>query len=128
MQGRRRQIQPIGRHTTGNEEFEKEAFSLKPGEVSAVIGTPEGPVIIKCDGRIPPEKDKTLEGERASLEKEVFEKKVAAEIPVLFKELRDQAHPTLILKKYTSEEDWLRDIRQELAEPATGAGMAPQAH
>src|SRR5262249_24099862 len=39
---------PIGRHTTGNDALENEAFRLREGEVSSVIGTPEGLVVLKC--------------------------------------------------------------------------------
>lgn len=115
------QVRPIGRHTTGNEQLEKEAFSLRPGEVSSVIDTPEGPVILKCVARIPAEKSKTLDSERAKLEKEIFEKKLQQEIPVYFKELRDKARPVLILgKKYLREDELMRDVRQELSsDPAT---------
>lgn len=45
-------IRPIARNTTGNEELEKAAFALQAGEVSPVIGTPEGLVIVKCDKRM----------------------------------------------------------------------------
>ena len=107
-------IKPFGRHTTGNEELEQAAFSLKPGEISRLIGTPQGIVVVKCIARIPPKKDKKLEQERARLEKEVIEKKIQQEIPVCFKQLRDQARPNLILTQYVREEDLMRNARQAL--------------
>src|SRR5262249_38332026 len=89
-------ITPIGRYSTGNEEMEKVAFSLKPGEISHVMGVPEGLLVMKCLGRKPAE-DKKLEEVRAVLEKEVIEKKIYLEIPRLFAELQKTANPTKIL-------------------------------
>ena len=44
-------IKPIGRHTMGDEHIEKVLFSLRPGEVSEILDTPEGIVVFKCIGR-----------------------------------------------------------------------------
>src|SRR5262249_7011921 len=41
-------VDPFGHNTTGNEELEKEAFKLQPGELSRVIETPQGLVVLKC--------------------------------------------------------------------------------
>jgi PPIC-type peptidyl-prolyl cis-trans isomerase-like protein len=114
-------IKPFGRHTTGNEELELAAFGLKPGEISRLVGTPQGIVVAKCIKRVPPDKTKKFAEERAKLEKEVIEKKVQQEIPVCFKELRDKARPNLILTQYVHEEDLMRSVRQTLgAEPPPG--------
>jgi hypothetical protein len=107
-------ITPIGRHTTGNEELEKEAFSLQPGEMSKLIGTPEGTVVLKCVGRKPADTTKTLEAERAKLEKEIREKKTQMELPKLFKELQDQAQPKLFIKKPMTQANLERDVAKEL--------------
>lgn len=117
-------VNPFARHFTGNDLLEKEAFSLKPGEVSAVVDTPEGPVILKCDRRLPPDTSKKLEQERAALEKEVLERKVQAEIPVLFKELREKAHPNLILAASRREDDLLREVHKELSAGEAGPARA----
>src|SRR5262249_45094298 len=106
-------ITPIGRYSTGNEEMEKVAFSLKPGEISHVMGVPEGLLVMKCLGRKPAE-DKKLEEVRAVLEKEVIEKKIYLEIPRLFAELQKTANPTKILKDYTDGDQILRDAQQEI--------------
>lgn len=121
------EILPFGRHTTGNEELEKEAFSLKPGEVSRLLETPEGLVIIKClsRGQSPQDASVKFEQVRAALEKEVLDKKTQLEIGVCFKELRDKAAPQLILKKYNSEEDWLREIQKEIFSGMGAAGSPP---
>ncbi len=107
-------ISPFGHHTTGNEELEKEAFALKPGQISRVIETPEGLVVLKLIERIPATKDKNIEQERPKLAKEVMDKKIQAEIPVCFKELRDQAAPTLLLKNITRESDMFREVEKEI--------------
>jgi hypothetical protein len=91
--------QPIGRHTTGSETLEKEIFLLQPGELSRVIGTPEGAVVFKCDRRIPPDAAKSLEQERPKLEKEIIDKKIVLEIPKVFEELRQAANPQILIKR-----------------------------
>lgn len=117
-------IRPIGRHTTGNPELEKLAFSLKPGDVSEVFGTPEGPVVLKVLKRIPADTSKKLEDVRAHLEKEVFDKKVQQEIGVVFKELQERAKPKTFLKSYTSDEELLSDIRSEIGGAAAKGDAA----
>ena len=49
------------------------------------------------------------------------EKKIQLEIKNLFAEMRDQAQPVQILKEYTSGEELLRDVRQELRSGAKTA-------
>jgi hypothetical protein len=120
------QIQPIGHHTTGNDELEKEAFALHPGEISRLLGTPEGTVVLKCVKRIPPDATKVLEKEKPNLEKEIVDKKIQMEIPKLFKELQDQAQPKLFIKKYTTQEELERDIRKDLQGPVIPAGAPAQ--
>lgn len=113
-------IRPISRHSTGNDELEKEVFSLNPGEVSRVLGTPEGWVIFMCDRRIP--KDSTVKKDQVkpALEKDILAKKVQAEIPKYFAELRKEAQPTLFLKKQPTEEDLLKSVREFLKPEQTG--------
>jgi PPIC-type peptidyl-prolyl cis-trans isomerase-like protein len=120
------EIQPIGHHTTGNDELEKEAFSLQPGEVSKLIGTPQGTVVLKCVKRIPPDAGKKLDKERAVLEKEIIDKKTQLEIPKLFKELQAQAKPRLFLKKYTTQEELERDVKRDLQADGLPAPAPPQ--
>jgi len=107
-------IRPIGRNTTGNDELEKAAFALQAGEVSALIGTPEGIVCVKCDKRIPADT------------KEVFEKKVNAEIPVVFAEMRKRANPRLLMGGTTADDigQQVKQLLEETGEvkPAKPAG------
>src|SRR5262249_47690099 len=66
-------MEPFGRHTTGNEDLEKEAFRLRPGEVSPIMETPEGYVVVKLVKKIQPDGAK-LEACRAELEREIMER------------------------------------------------------
>lgn len=107
-------IRPIGRHTTGNPTLEKLAFSLKPGDVSEILDTPEGPVVMKVIKRLPPDTSKKLADVRDQLAKEVFDKKVQQEIPIAFQEMQDKAGAKTFLKSYTSDEELMSDIRAEI--------------
>jgi len=127
-------IAPFGRHTTGNEEMEKAVFGikadeikpgegpqqpregLKPNEISQVIETPQGLVVIKCLGRLPPD-GKKLEEVRDELTKDIVNRKInQQEIPKLFGELRADARPTQFLKEGETEEELLREAERELQE------------
>jgi hypothetical protein len=112
-------IAPIGHNTAGNATLEKAAFSLKPGELSEVLETPEGVVVLKCVKRIPPDATKHIEAERDKLAKEVFDKKVQLEIPKVFRELRDQANPKIILKDHITETELIRDVKESLKPETT---------
>ena len=103
-------IRPLGRNTTGNDELEKAAFQLQPGEVSPVIGTPEGLVIVKCDKRIPADTTVNMDAVKETLTKEIIEKKVAAEIPMAFAELRKKANPKMILQGSNQVEDLTKTV------------------
>jgi hypothetical protein len=107
-------IPPIGHHTTGDDDLEKAAFKLEPGQLSPVLATHEGIVVLKCVKRIPPDQTKKLDTERAALEKEVFERKLQHEMPVLFEEMRKNAQPMLFLRKNTTEADLKREVQQEV--------------
>src|SRR5205085_11614565 len=83
-------IQPIAHFAGVQEEVEKEAFSLRPGETSRMIGTPEGTVILKCDKLIPANAEVKFEAVRGTLYKAVFDRRVAEEIPKYMTMLRDE--------------------------------------
>jgi parvulin-like peptidyl-prolyl isomerase len=107
------EIPIFGRNTLGDENLEREAFKLQPGEVSALIGTPQGHAVIKCDKRIEPDKSVKLEQVRDKLTKEVLDKKVQIEMQVVFGELRKKANPRFLLKASGAAED-LKAITNDL--------------
>ena len=94
--------------------MEKAAFNLKPGEISHLIGTPDGYVVVKCVKRLPPQVDKKLEDVRAQLVADCSARKLnQVEIPALARELREQAHPKIFIKKETPAE-LMREVRREI--------------
>ncbi len=114
---------PFGRNFIDNKELERAAFSLQPGEVSQIVGTPEGEVIFKCDARIPPDGTK-LEDVRATLVQAIMEKKISDEMRKVAAELRKEANPKLFLTKVQKQEEWLEEIRRLDAEAERLSGPA----
>jgi parvulin-like peptidyl-prolyl isomerase len=112
------QIPCFGRHTLGNEDVEKEAFKLQPGEMTTLIGTPEGNVVLKLDKRIPPDTTVTLESVRDKLTREVFEKKVQMEMQTAFQDLRAKAKPKSLLKDPNKTEDLVGSTKKLLSDSA----------
>jgi parvulin-like peptidyl-prolyl isomerase len=99
------EMPPFGRRAFGNEDVERAAFQLQPGEISQVIETPQGPLVIKLDKRIPPDTSVGLDMKRPEMTKEVFAKKLQAEMQVVFKELYTKSAPRLLLKSATMPVD-----------------------
>ena len=121
------EIPPIGHRTVGNDAVEKAAFRLQPGEMSPLVETPEGCVVIRCDKRIPPDTSVSLESKRAALYQDVFERKVQMEIPKAFAELRERANVNALLADPTKPGQSLADSTHQLLkddQPAT-PGKAP---
>jgi len=67
-------------------------------------------VIVKCDKRIPADTTVNLDAVKEKLTKEIIEKKVAAEIPVAFAELRKKANPKMILQGSNQVEDLTKTV------------------
>jgi parvulin-like peptidyl-prolyl isomerase len=109
-----KKIRLIGRYTLGNPDLERELFSLKPGEVSKLVETPEGIVVMKCDRRVPPDGSVTLESVRPGLQKEVAERMTQVQMPLVFAELRKAADPRLLLKDPNRPEDLTADVERQL--------------
>lgn len=114
-------IAPIGHRTTGNEEMEKEAFNLQPGEISRVLDTKEGLLVIKCDKRIPANDKVKMADVKATLEKEIIDKKLQVVIAQKFEELKKEADPKFFLKEYTTEDELVRDAQKLLKETQPAA-------
>src|SRR5260370_16011490 len=54
-------VAPFGRNTTGNKRVEDEAFKLQKDEISSLICSPDGCVVVKCVRHIPPDTQVSLE-------------------------------------------------------------------
>jgi parvulin-like peptidyl-prolyl isomerase len=86
-------ITPTSRFVDGPETKAVDTlFTLKPGDVSEWIETPQGILLVKCLAVIPPE-NVNPQAVRADLVKDVADRKLGAEIPKLFDELRRAANP-----------------------------------
>ncbi|HEV8061569.1 MAG TPA: peptidylprolyl isomerase [Gemmataceae bacterium] len=115
-------IAPFHRLTTGNPEMEKTAFQLKPGELSQVLETNEGFVVLKCVEQIPPSHEKTLDEVRAGLTGDIIKRKInQLEIPAFFAELQKEAHPQIFTKDGTVTEDVMSEVRRDLKDNPPGA-------
>lgn len=109
-------IKAFGRHTMGDENLEREAFKLQPGEVSTLIGTAQGIVMLKCDRRLPPDRNVNVAARRPQLVKEILEKKTQQEMQVVMRELRVKATPRPLLVDPNRPVDITEETRRELSE------------
>lgn len=108
--------QPIGRNTTGDPDLEKEIFRLQPGEMSPLIETPHGTVMLLCEKKLPPDESVKLEQVKERLMQEVIERKLQVEIPRFFAELRQAADPQLLLAPSHQFEDLATSVEKEIKE------------
>ena len=119
-------LDPFGHNTTGTPEMERVAFSLKPGEVSQLIPTPQGTIVLKCVEQLPADSTKRLNDVREQLAKEIKAKKVQASIPQKFKELENKAKPMVFLKNGTNDADIRKQVEEYLKAEAVKTGAPPQ--
>ena len=97
-------IKPISRHLPGEDKrIEDVAFQLKVNEVSEVMATKQGYVVIKLNEVIPPNDRVTFETEKPKLFKAAFEEQLTVEIPKFFATLKEAAKPTIL---YSEPTDW----------------------
>jgi hypothetical protein len=119
-------VEPFGHHMSGNEDLEREVFALRPGDITPVVETPQGYVVARLVRRLPatpaPQDPAEAAAERAKWEAEILEKKAQMQIPAEFAKLRDAAAPNLILRPVLREEDWLREVKQEISGVQSQAG------
>ncbi len=85
----RGEVAPIRRHG-GQPMLEKEAFSLKPGEISAIINIGENFVILLCVGQTTPT-EVDFESVRELIEEDLREKKMRLAMGQYFEKLQDSA-------------------------------------
>lgn len=87
-------IKPISRHLYANDKIVEEvAFQLKPGEVSQVLKTTQGFLVMKLHEVLPADATAKFEQHQPRLHKQAFDEKMAQEIPKLFAELKKDAVP-----------------------------------
>jgi parvulin-like peptidyl-prolyl isomerase len=117
-------IEPFGRYSLGDDNLEREALRLQPGEVTTLVGTAQGYAVFKCDARIPARTDISLKDAkvRAELTELVRRKKVEFEMRVVFKELRDQANPRVMLKNPNTPIDLTAETRKALEDSDSDSG------
>ena len=97
-------VKPISRHLPAQEQMvEERAFSMQPGEISEIIGTTQGKIVMKLHEIIPPVEGVTFEDVRPRLEKQAFEEQMSKEIPKFFAELKATADPEVF---YTGPAEW----------------------
>lgn len=106
-------ISPIGRGAAENPLLEQIAFKLREGEVSELVKTAQGVIVLKSDGRDAPQQGRTFEGEKANLYKMVFDQKVGKAIPVMFQQMQTEAKPVVILKHGTTDQDVIKAAEEE---------------
>jgi hypothetical protein len=90
-------IPPIHKHF-GDESIEREAFRLKPGDISSILELPDHSfVILRCEQHLAADPDARLDKERMSLHREIAEVRLQVEIPKVFGKLREQANPKILI-------------------------------
>jgi hypothetical protein len=110
----------FGRFSLGDENLEREAFRLQPGELSPIIDTPQGKVVLRLDRRIPPDTSVKLEQVKDKLTAEILAKKNEVEMQVYFAELKEKAKPRLLLKAANAPQDVVRDSEKLLKQTSGG--------
>lgn len=89
-------VPPIQRHG-GRLELEREAFTLKPGEISKVVQQGDSWVMMFCLGRTEPVVT-DLDAVRQDLSEDILEKKMRIAMAQAFRRLRDHAQIDNFLK------------------------------
>lgn len=107
-------IKPVSKHLPAQDKIvEDRAFQLKVGELSEVLSTSQGYMVMKLHEIIPPATGVKFEDVKARLEKQAFDERMGIEVPKYFAELKKAADPKVI---FTGPSQWQMD-----------AGKAPTA-
>jgi PPIC-type peptidyl-prolyl cis-trans isomerase-like protein len=120
--------QPVGRNAYDDsegkkDEVERVLFSLKVGEISQLFQTPAGNLCVKCVAIIPPDTSVKLEQVKSTLEKEVYDRKLSAEIPKFFTSLKEKANPQVFLKGPPTAKEFEEGVKEIMK----AGGVAPPA-
>jgi hypothetical protein len=125
-------IKPITRHMlhATDKTIEKVAFEMKPGDISQILEGEQGYVVMKLHSIIEPNKGVNIEKEKARLEKQAFDEKLAAAIPEHFKKLKDAAAPKIYAdllrgNKWGSNDPAAIDDAKPNVMPAAGTTKPP---
>ncbi|MGL4424595.1 MAG: peptidyl-prolyl cis-trans isomerase [Gemmataceae bacterium] len=119
-------IKPINKHLVAEDKIvETTAFSLREGEVSQVLETKQGYMVMKLLRIIPPDVNAKYESVKDRISGEVFDMKLSQEIPKMFAELSKLANPQILMKGpppawrfEKSNKELAEDVRNQ---PAAGA-------
>jgi parvulin-like peptidyl-prolyl isomerase len=107
-------VQPIRLHS-GEPQFDRAAFALKPGEISAVVQVADQFIVIKCEGHLPAA-DAKLEEVRPRLAEELRERKSRQASADVFRKLQDASQV----------ENVLNDPAKAAAQPGVAATIDGQ--
>ena len=127
-------INPISRNIYVEDKIvETVAFQLQVGEVSQILQTSQGYLVMKLHGVIPPNNTVDVAKVKSALEKQAYDEKLAIEIPKHFKKLLEAANPKAI---YDGPPTWrwsgdaadaTNEILRSNIQPAAATTPAPAA-
>jgi hypothetical protein len=107
-------VKPVGRHIEHANDaiVVKTLFSMQVGEISGILEVPAGLMCIKCVAVVPKDDSVKLDEKmRTSLYNELFQRKLDAEIPKCFQELKERAKPQLLLTGPPSAAEYREGVR-----------------
>jgi parvulin-like peptidyl-prolyl isomerase len=102
-------VQPIRLHS-GDPQFDRAAFALRPGEISPVVQVADQFIVIKCEGHLPPA-GATFDEVRPQLVEELRERKSRQGSSDIFRKLQES----------TKVENVLNDPAKAAANPGVAA-------
>lgn len=104
---------PIHKHFP-DDWIERQAFSMKPGEVSIPRQLQDGTwLIMRCEEHLPANNKYTFAEERLKLERDLFEVKLTQTVGEKIKQLREQAAPQYHLTSQHRQNNLDQQMRQE---------------
>jgi hypothetical protein len=122
---------PVGKHLESENDaaIVKALYSLKVGEISGIVETKAGLLCVKCVAILPPDSNAKLDDKmKTAISAELFQKKLEAEIPKFFHELRKAAAPNLILTGPPSAAEFregVRELEKQALQNTGGVPMVP---
>jgi parvulin-like peptidyl-prolyl isomerase len=113
-------VDPIGRYSgAGTAKIEEIAFAMKDGQVSEMLVTPGGIMVIKRLFSIPAQTATiSFESVKPALIKELTDRMLEQEIPKMFAKINEEAKPMFVLAP-------LNETRQETEDRSRKMGVDP---